>query len=94
MPYRLFDPDETLDYSCDWTAFLTDGDGTPDSIATSAWSVFPVGPSLSGATEAGGVATVFISDGQPGQIYRLTNRISTAAGRVAERSWTLRCESR
>lgn len=94
MPYRLFDPDETLDYTCDWTAFLADGGGAADSIATSAWSVFPIGPTLSGASETGDVATVFLSGGQAGQIYRLTNRISTTGGRIAERSWTLRCETR
>ncbi len=39
MPYRLIDPDETLDYSCDWTDFLEDAGSPTDAIQSSTWSV-------------------------------------------------------
>ena len=94
MPYRLIDPDETLDYSCDWAVFLADSGSPSDSIATSVWSVTPSGPVLSNDVTSGAVTTVFISAAQAGRVYRLTNRITTAQGRTADRSWTLRCESR
>ncbi len=94
MPYRLIDPDETLDYACDWAEFLADGGSPSDTIQTSLWSVDPSGPSLSGASVAGAVTRVFLSGAQAGQVYRLTNTATTALGRTAERSWTLRCENR
>ena len=94
MPYRLIDPDETLDYACDWSAFLADGGSPADSIQSSAWSVDPAGPTLSGASVAGAVARVFVSGAEAGQVYRLTNSVTTTLGRIAERSWTLRCENR
>jgi len=37
MPYRLIDPDETLDYACDWVDFLADGGSPDDTIQTSLW---------------------------------------------------------
>ena len=94
MPYRLIDPQETLDYACDWTAFLAEGGSPADTIQSSAWAVDPAGPTLSGASVTGALARVFVSGAQAGQIYRLTNTVTTALGRTAERSWTLRCENR
>jgi hypothetical protein len=94
MPYRLIDPDETLDYACDWAVFLADGGSPGDTIQTSLWSVDPAGPALSGASAAGAVTRVFLSGALAGQVYRLTNTITTALGRSVERSWTLRCENR
>ena len=94
MPYRLIDPDETLDYACDWSTFLADGGSPPDTIQTSVWNAEPAGPVLSNASQTGAVTTVFFAGAQAGQIYRLSNRVTTALGRIAERSWTLRCESR
>ena len=94
MPYRLIDPDETLDYACDWTAFLADGGSPGDSILSSAWATDPAGPTLSGASVAGAVTRVFVAGAQAGQVYRLTNSVTTNLGRIAERSWTLRCENR
>jgi hypothetical protein len=94
MPYRLIDPDETLDYACDWAAFLAEAGSPNDTIQSSAWAVDPTGPALSGASVNGATARTFISGATAGQVYRLTNSITTAMARVAERSWTLRCENR
>ena len=94
MPYRLIDPDETLDYSCDWTAFPEDAGSPTDVIQTSAWSIVPLGPMLSGEGLSANVASVFVAGATLGQVYRLSNRVSTLQGRTAERSVTLRCENR
>ncbi|RMD64394.1 MAG: hypothetical protein D6826_02500 [Alphaproteobacteria bacterium] len=94
MPYRLIDPDETLDFACDWSAFLADSGSPGDDIATSTWSIVPAGPGLANDSRSGAVTTVFVSAAQMGQVYRLTNRVTTALGRTAERSWILRCENR
>ncbi len=94
MPYLLIDPDETLDYSCDWAAFLEDPGSPTDAIQISTWSIAPAGPALSGEVTTGAVATVFVSGAALGEIYRLTNRIVTLQGRTAERSMSLRCENR
>ncbi len=94
MPYRLIDPDETLDYSCDWTDFLEDAGSPTDAIQTSTWSVTPSGPTLSGERLDGKTASVFVSGAVLGRVHRLSNRVVTLQGRTAERSVTLRCENR
>ena len=83
MPRYLKDPSARLDYAVDWTAWLQDG----DSIATSEWltgDLTPTEPRLIGAT-----ATVWLSGGVLGVTYRITNRITTAAGRTDERTLRL-----
>ncbi len=99
MPYLPIDPGETLDYTCDWSAFLDDGGSPSDSIATSSWTITPqeaspVIPTLAGEINTVNTATVFVSNAVYGQVYQLTNRIVTAGGRTAERSITLQCEHR
>ena len=97
MPYLLIDPDEKLDYTCDWTTFLDDGGSPSDTISTSTWSITDAGspaPTLSGGTESDGVATIFVEGCTLGEVYRLSNKIVTVQGRTAERTITLRCEQR
>jgi hypothetical protein len=73
------DPANILDYSWDWSIWLAPG----DSIATSEFLV-PAGltqatpdPSISGTT-----TTVWLTGGVPGQLYTVTNRITTIEGRT------------
>lgn len=83
--YFYKDPDAELDYSVDWSSWLASG----EVISTSSWTV------EDGLTEASGsktdsVATVWVSGGTVGQVYRLTNQIVTSSGRTDERSvWVL-----
>ena len=93
MPYHLIDPDETLDYSFNWSSFLA-VDSPADTIQSSNWYVSPAGPTLSNPSSAGAVTSTFISGTALGQVYVLTNRVVTAAGRTAEKSVTLACENR
>ena len=99
MPYRLIDPQEVLDYSCDWATFLAEAGSPGDSIDTSTWSIYPQEgspsePILSNDTVTGDVATVFVSNCAVGGVYRLSNKVVTTQGRTAERTWTLRCDQR
>ncbi|MFC7048902.1 hypothetical protein [Emcibacter nanhaiensis] len=94
MTVFLKDPSAVVDFSIDWGAdYLQAG----EDILASSWSIFPDDgdSSLAIDQEAGpetGVTAVFVSGGQSGVIYRLTNHISTSQGRADERSLTIRVE--
>lgn len=90
--FVVIDPGGALDYSVDWTDWLPAGDAIAPGGST--WSVFPVGPLLSSEQVAGKAATVTLSGCMLGQVYELTNRITTDQGRTSERSITVRCEQR
>ena len=97
MPYRLIDPDEKLDYSCDWATFLDDGGSPSDTISSSSWSITDAGspaPTLSGQVDTTNSSTIFVEGCTLFEVYRLSNKIVTAQGRTAERTITLRCAQR
>ena len=77
------DPDEVLDFTRDWSPFL----GT-DTIASSAF-VVPTGLTKGLETNDTTTATVWLSGGTNHAVYIVTNRITTAAGRTADRSWLI-----
>jgi len=93
MSYQLIDPEEALDYAFNWSAFLAAVGSPVDSILNSSWHVAPAGPELSNPVSEGAVTSTFISGATLGQVYVLTNRVVTAAGRTAEKSVTLACEN-
>ena len=88
------DPSAVLDYSVDWTDWLSGG----EVIASSSWGilardyldprVLAFDPLKNGATgyATDTVATCWVEGGRPWRTYRLTNQITTDAGRVNERS--------
>ena len=93
MTYLLKDPGATLDYAVDWGAAYLAG----DVLQSSAWTVSPVEPGAAAIDshvfdEVS--ATVTVSGGTAGRLYRLTNQIMTASGRVDSRSIVLRVEKR
>ncbi len=99
MAYLLIDPQETLDYTCDWGPFLDEGGSPSDVISNSSWSIAPqigspLSPDLSGSTQTLSTATIKVTNATLGQVYRLSNKITTSQGRTAERSITKRCENR
>jgi hypothetical protein len=79
------DPDARLDYSVDWTPFLT---SVADTADTFAW-VAPSGLTLADASATGTLHTVVISGGQLHQSYVVTSRVTTAGGRIQDQSFTL-----
>ncbi len=89
--YIAKDPDATLDYGWDWGAWLAAAGG--DTIAS--YSVaLDEGLSLVSHAESAGVVTAFIAGGSAGQQLSASCRITTAAGRIDERSFVLRIEER
>lgn len=80
------DPDSLLDYTVNWSAFL----GT-DIIVGSIWEV-PVDLTVESENFADDSATIWLSGGLLGNVYKITNRITTDNGRVDDRSFHLQIE--
>ena len=93
MTFLLKEPSAALDYSVDWgTDYLTG-----DALADSGWTVEPVESGGLSVMSSGFdllVAVVTVEGGLAGRIYRLTNRVTTAAGLTDSRSIMLRVERR
>lgn len=83
------DPDANLDYEVDWTAWLPDG----DTITASLWIV-PTGVTKTDEANTTATATVWLSGGTVGTNYDVTNRITTAAGRVDDRTIRIKVKQR
>lgn len=88
-PSYVHDPDAHLDYLYDWTDWLAEG----DTIAASEWIV-PDDLTADDESFTDTTATVWISGGTAGSNYTVTNRVTTAAGRIDDRSITLKCKER
>ena len=84
------DPDATLDYTIDWTEWLSAID---DTISTSTW-VAEAGLTVDSDTNTTTAATAFVSGGTAGTTLTLTNRITTVGGRTDDRSITLKIVER
>lgn len=76
----LKDPDATLDYRIDWSGWLGQ-----DTIDTSIVAV-STGLTLSMTSHDEDSTTLWLSGGALGREYAATNRITTAAGRTADRT--------
>lgn len=78
------DPDATVDYEFLWAPSL---DG--DTISASDF-LLPDGMTEVSSSNTDTTATVFVSGGSCGAIYRLTNRIVTAGGRTLDKTIRVR----
>lgn len=96
MTYAVLkDPQATLDYSIRWTDWL-DGDAISDSTWSVTGNESPVSLTVDSASYgsdttvspnvANAVAKVWLSAGTVGITYRVTNHITTSAGREDERT--------
>jgi len=72
---------ENLDYQIDWSAWLA-----TDTLATSTWTV-DAGLTVGFASRSQTTTTQWLSGGLAGTQYTVTNVVTTAAGRTAERSF-------
>jgi hypothetical protein len=81
---RLIDPAETRSFTQDWSDWLD-----TETISTSSWAVTPTA-TTAGATNTTTTATVKLSACSHGQMYQLTNTITTSGGQTAQRSITVR----
>ncbi|MEQ1887569.1 MAG: hypothetical protein ABL951_00135 [Alphaproteobacteria bacterium] len=91
MQFYVKDPGAVLDYSIDWGGGYLQGGET---LSSSIWTIFPGDMTQSAAGNTASVATVTVTGGVAGQIYQMSNRITTSQGRTDERSITVRVEQR
>lgn len=84
------DPDATLDYGFDWA---TDGWLGSDTIASATW-VVPSGLTKGSETNTTTTATVWLSGGTVATDYTVTCRITTAGGRIDDRSLLIQVRNR
>lgn len=82
------DPDATLDYTVDWTSWIG-----ADTIATVTWTVAS-GITNSATSNTTLTATIWLSGGTVGQTYAIACKITTTAGRIDERTFTVTVKQR
>jgi hypothetical protein len=78
---------ELLDWGFDWTDAIPSG----DTIASSVWEVSGDAVALRDST-ADGVAVVWVTNYEAGELYDLTNRVTlTPSQRIFDQTITLYC---
>ena len=82
------DPNSTLDYTVTWSSWLT-----ADTISSVAWTV-ETGITQTAATNTTTTATIWLSGGEAGTEYTVTCRVTTAGGRIDQRSIAVRVAQR
>jgi hypothetical protein len=85
------DPADKQRYRMDWSAFLAP---LADTVTTSTWSANGMTLSNPAIDPDGLGATTWISGGEAGHIYTVSNRIDTTDGRTVERSFKLEVQER
>ena len=81
-------PGDRLDYTIAWSKWLAG-----DQITASTWTV-PAGAAVAGSSFTETTTTAWIEGGTVGASYRVVNRITTAAGRIVERTIVIKIEAR
>jgi len=82
------DPDAELDYSINWAPWLKG-----DTIVASSW-VVPAGLTKTDEYFEDTRTTVWLSGGILDERYEIVNRITTTAGRIDDRTFTLRIKEK
>jgi len=98
LSYPNKDPDAVLDYGLDWTAWLPSG----DTIQSSEWIVtmnsgavvMSGGLVVDSSTHDSNSTLVWLSGGDAGTTYKLTNRIITTDGRTQDQTVSIIIEER
>jgi hypothetical protein len=80
------DPNAVLDYVVDWAPWLADSGS--DTITAVVWTA--TGLTITSSSFTTTDATVRLSGGTSGTLYTVSCRITTAGGRIDERSFKLR----
>lgn len=81
QPDFVKDPNSVEDYQFNWV-----GELNGDTISTSSF-LLPDGLTQVSASNTDSTATVFVSGGSNGQMYRITNRVVTAGGRTYDSTY-------
>lgn len=77
-------PGDVLDYSFDWSQWLTNGDTIASSTMTVTSTATDI--TLASSTFSATYATVWVSGGTIPNYYTITNTITTVGGRTRARS--------
>lgn len=83
-------PADNLDYSIDWSDYLTTG----ESIASSSWSTSDGALMIGQTAQANTVTTVWLNGGLVGRRFEVVNAISTSFGRTIERTFEVEVTAR
>jgi len=83
MTRKVKDPNSTLDFVVDWTAWLNG-----DTISTVTWMV-TAGITKTSESNTTTTATIWLSGGQSRSVYPITCRITTAGGRIDDYSFEI-----
>lgn len=83
------DPDATLDYGFDWSPWLE----KDETVATSEW-ILSDGLTKESDQKTSTNTRVWITGGEDGRSYQVTNRITTSMGRTDDRTLLIRVQSR
>ncbi len=79
------DPADTADYTVNWALWLA----TAETISSVAWTV-PTGITNSATTNTTTTATIRLTGGTADTEYTIACKVTTSAGQIAERSFTVR----
>jgi len=82
------DPDSILDYMIDWGTWLVD-----DIIISSEWDVTG-GITIDSNDFSDTTTTIWVSGGTIGRLSSFTNRIETYGGRITDRTFSIKCQTR
>lgn len=88
-PSIVKDPNARLDYAWDWTDWLEEGDSISEAVVLTSGTLAADPPLLEAAR-----VTVFLSGGKVGVTETATCRVTTAAGRIDDRTLYLRIKPR
>lgn len=81
MKWPNKDPQDVLDYAIDWSAELEE-----ETLTGSAWSVAPNTLTIDSDAIGGDQTILWLSGGESGTRYTVTNTVTTSAGRTFRRS--------
>ncbi len=79
-----------IDYVIDWSDYMASG----ETISTSTFYADSTGITIDSMSATTDTATVWLQGGVRGEVYRITNRISTNQSRADERHLVVRVEDR
>lgn len=91
IPYDIKDPNSTIEYPVDWTAWLAERNDTINAVQ---WTLTGSLVNVSSSFTAAGRAAIFISGGTLGEIDLVRCRITTVGGLVEYKSFNLRIQTK
>ena len=82
------DPDSTLDFQINWTSWLNNDDTIIDSV----FVANSEGITIESSSFTDTITTVWVSGGDAGATYEITNSITTDMGRIDDRTIKIKCK--